>query len=366
MDGLHYEKAAALLNDVLIDMRDFKGRGYHSQSYGSLGICYFQCGDARKASDPMRRALEYCEEEDDSKGVAAYLVNLIEIHRYLGESKSAATLVLRLADCLDQSGMHDQATAARQRALILQKGEPLIRIVVVTSEGTCELDALPKPSGLSLKFDNHRNRISLKRAEALTALGQMLAESGQLEEALRRFEEAAKVDPFDPEPRYHAGLSLLYLERYEEAVESFRATERLAPGWFFCRSNLWVAEQLAAGRFQHKYFLVLSVMESDGSTAEQKAQIAESALTAEPDFVPLYPFLGKNVGDVGGPRAAEAVYRRGLARAEERDVRTRLLLELAILLEPGAERRALFREAAELNGNLAAGAMASVALRFDL
>jgi hypothetical protein len=82
--------------------------------------------------------------------------------------------------------------------------------------------------------------------------------------------------------------------------------------------------------------------------------------------VPLYPFLGRNVEDISGPVAAEAVYRKGLAHAEERDVRTRLLVDLAVLLERGDERTALLKEASELKGNLMAAAMASVALRFEL
>ncbi len=65
---------------------------------------------------------------------------------------------------------------------------------------------------------------------------------------------------------------------------------------------------------------------------------------------------------LGRPTEAEPVLRLALEKATEPDVRTRLLVDLQMLLGDVEEKRRLLNEAVALNGNLAAGAVARVAL----
>ena len=60
---------------------------------------------------------------------------------------------------------------------------------------------------------------------------------------------------------------------------------------------------------------------------------------------------------------AEPVLRTGLEKAEEPDVRTRLLVDLQMVVSDPQEKQKLLQEAVALNGNLAAGAVAQVTLK---
>jgi hypothetical protein len=66
----------------------------------------------------------------------------------------------------------------------------------------------------------------------------------------------------------------------------------------------------------------------------------------------------------GDAAAAAAAYRNGLACASEPDVRSRLLVALAVSSPSAPQRVALLREAVAMpGGNLIAAAMATIALR---
>ncbi len=88
MEELQYREAAGQLADLLIDVRGLKGSGpeaYLPPTFGLLGECYFQCGEAEKAVAPTEQALRICRRTGDKEGVATYLGNLYEIHRYRGD-----------------------------------------------------------------------------------------------------------------------------------------------------------------------------------------------------------------------------------------------------------------------------------------
>ena len=118
-----------------------------------------------------------------------------------------------------------------------------------------ELDEIGCVEGIEGKrvlFVFERNRITLHPAEELTRRGMDLGSQGHREEALALFREAAQADPYDPHAHYQEGYTLLQLQRYPQAIESYQATEQLAPGWFDCRNNLWLTEQLALGKLQRR------------------------------------------------------------------------------------------------------------------
>ena len=57
-----------------------------------------------------------------------------------------------------------------------------------------------------------------------------------------------------------------------DAAEAYRRTEALAPGWYHCRTDGWLAEQIAGGRVPESAFDLLVLLES--LPAAQKRAIA--------------------------------------------------------------------------------------------
>ena len=142
-----------------------------------------------------------------------------------------------------------------------------------------------------------------------------------------------------------------------------RGDRRAGAGWFHCRADRWLAEQLLLGRVEHETFLALVDLEDGPLSPKEKLELARKSLDRWPDIPPLFLQLGKDLAATGQRPEAEAAYRRGLAFAEEPDVRSRLLVDLASLISTQPERTNLLREAMELQGNLVAAAMAAALLK---
>ena len=366
MNDLHYAEAVEILSDLLIDARQLEGSGvehYLPPTLGHLGECYFQQGQAARAVPPFEQALQHCEQSGDGEGVIAYLGSLYETHRYLGQGEAAAGCAARLADTLQAREKEVEAALYRSQAEIVRAGEPLNRVVVMVNDRQYELKDVPTGGEIRVQFAFQRNRLSLKPAQVHTGRGRQLGSEGKFDAALEAFREAARADAFDPQPHYEAGLTLLYLQRHAEAVESYEATEERAPGWFRARSDLWLAQQLLLGRVEQPLFLALRQIEDGKGMPADKLRLADQALAANPDVPPLYLARGKLLVLLGRREEADATYRQGLERAEEANVRTRLLTELGAILPQGAERTSLLRQAVELNGDLVAAAMAFLALK---
>jgi hypothetical protein len=132
MDGFRYAKAQAVLSDLLIDTRELRGSGadkYRPITLGYLGESYFQSGDAQKAVEPTTQALVLCRDCGDTEGELAYLGNLYEMHRYLGQHEAAATWAAQLADAFERQGRLDEARRYRRQEVLVREGEPLNRVV---------------------------------------------------------------------------------------------------------------------------------------------------------------------------------------------------------------------------------------------
>jgi tetratricopeptide (TPR) repeat protein len=364
--GLRYREARDLLADLLIDVHDMKGTGadaYLPITLGRLGECYFQGGEADKAVAPLGQALQLCEQHGDADGVVAYLGNLYEVHRYLGQPGPAADYAGRLADVLDQRGRRDDAARYRKQAAIVRAGEPLNRVVAIRDGRRYELDEAPAIAEGKVQVAFERNRGTLRPAEVLTERGKELAGTGSFDDALAAFRDAASADRFDPDCHYQAGLTLLHLQRPVEAVESYEATEERAPGWYHCRADLWLAQQMTLGKVDHATFLAVHVLEDGPQSPAEKVRIAEQAVARAPDLAVLHLARGKNLARLGRSADAQAAYREGLARSPEPDVKTRLLVELGSVLDNPGKQTAMLEEARALNGNLVAAAMATLALQ---
>lgn len=366
MAELHYAEARSLLADLLIDVRTLEGSGvdtYRAVTLGYLGECYFQGREGEKAIPLMEQALQVCTETGEREGLVAYLGNLYEVHRYLGQPEPAARYAERLAAALEQQGRSAEARRYRKLAAIVRAGEPRNRVVVVVEGVRYELDEVGIVEGQRIQLVFERNRITLRPAAERTRQGEELGGKGQYDEALACFRDAAQADPLDPHCRYQEGYTLLHLQRYPQAVESFEATEELAPGWFHCRSDLWLAQQLALGHLGPDTAMAVLVLQDTPLPPRDKVHLAEQILVRAPRLAAAHLLRGKHLAQLGRVPDALAAYRTGLACAADADVKTRLLVELGVLTEDRTQRLALLGEAEALNGNLVAAAQATLALR---
>lgn len=367
MGELRYAEARQLLFGTLADIRGLTGSAVDSLlpvTHGMLGQCCFQLGEAAAALDPTTAALRLCQEHGDQEGILAYQGNLFEIHRYLGRAGEAADAAQRCAEALTAMGRARQAEAWQRHARLVRAGEPLNRVVALVDNDERELDEVQSVSGQQVHFIFKRNRLTLEPARRRTGEGEQIGAQGHHAEAHTAFQEAARLDPFDPHPRYLSGLALLHLRRYHEAVVEYGATERLAPGWFNCRADLWLARELARGAMDHGLYQVVYLLEDSPMPPQEKVRMAEGALRTAPRLAPLHLFYGHNLATLGAQAEAETAYRNGLGCVTEPDVRTQLLVALGMTVPSERERVALLSEAAAAtNGNLISAAMATLALR---
>lgn len=367
MDGLDFEGALALLTPEAERIEGLSGGSadtMKAMTAGNLATCYFQLGRAGAALPLFQRALALCQEAGDAEGIVAYLDSLFEVHRYLGQGAEAAQAAGELAAVLKRTGPPERAHRFRKLAGIVQRGEPLNRVVADVEGVTLELDELPASGALNFRFSFRRNRPGLSRPTALVEHGRELAREGRFEEALALFAEAGRLDPHSPEPPYNAGLTLLHLERAREAVDAYDTVEALAPGWFHCRSDRWLAAGIAEGRIPYQAFGFLRALENPALDARERLQLARGAVRAAPQVPEFKLHLARQLaaGDRRNPEAWQ-VFADGLQQAKEPDIRSRLLVEAATLLPPSAERDRMLQEALNPAGNLVAAATAWVLLR---
>ena len=120
---------------------------------------------------------------------------------------------------------------------------------------------------------------------------------------------------------------------------------------------------MALGNLGYDTGVAVLLLDDSPLPAEEKIRLAEQILSRAPNLAPAYLLLGKNLAQLGRMQEAQTAYRQGLGCAAEPDVKTRLLVELGVLVEELHQRTTLFREAQTLNGNLVAAAQAMLALK---
>jgi tetratricopeptide (TPR) repeat protein len=224
-----------------------------------------------------------------------------------------------------------------------------------------ELDEMTHPSEGRYQFQFRRNRLQLQKAAALVRQGNELASSGKLADALEKYQEAMETDPHDPDPVFQSGVCLMEMGVHGKAREAFEEVERLAPGWFRCRTDRWLAGSLEQGTVSDEEFRVLRALEDGGLPPGEAIQIAKQAVNKYPGLAPLYLILGDLHRDRSETAQAIACYRKGLELVAEPDLESRLLCALAGLLpKESPERGELVRRALSLQGSLVAQATAAI------
>ena len=174
MQELRFEDVIPLLANLLHDVRglqDVQGNvvaANLSKTYGHLGYSYFQTGRADKAVEPLMQALDLCRQHKDEPGTVAYLGDLFEVHRYLGQPEPAADYAERLANELVQQGQEREAAWFHRQAASVRAGEPLVRLIGEVNGQRYELDDRNIPQEVLINYVNYRNRNNLQPALRLT------------------------------------------------------------------------------------------------------------------------------------------------------------------------------------------------------
>jgi tetratricopeptide (TPR) repeat protein len=75
--------------------------------------------------------------------------------------------------------------------------------------------------------------------------GSIADDAGKPEEALKLYQKAAEVAPARAKPRFEAAITLIHLERYDEAIVNLKKAEELEPNYpspYFALGNLYFAQ----------------------------------------------------------------------------------------------------------------------------
>lgn len=363
--SLRYEEALNELEKLLISFEKMKGPAvdqFLPITIGFIAECYFQKGQPSDSVLYQEKALTLCQERGDMEGVVAYSCNLYEIYRYLGQGQKAAEYGELLISAYERFGNVTEAEKYRGRLHLVREGEPLVRVTALLEGMYYEIEDVPEFTGKNVQFLYERNRITLRRAEHLTAEGIKRAEEGHFEEALPFFSQSAVIDSYAPEPWYHQGNTFLYLKRYADAVESFQEVEKRAPAWYHSIADSWLAIELSRGTIPHELFLTLRELEDMQSPVE-KCRRAMTALRGKVDFAPLYLFYGDALLAISKKDEALEAYKKGLTCSPDRKTQTDLLLKSGTLEGDPRQKHKSLQEAAGLRGNLVSSAMAYLLLK---
>lgn len=359
MEQLEYDELITEARGFVDEFAKLRGSGaQHQQALanGRLGQLLFHSGRVADSGPVFDNALKLCRGAGDLEGQIAYLTALIEVHRYLGDGQ-VLTLAAQLRDVRRSQGQ--SVDAIEKQLTMLRAGEPLCRVICLRNGQEFELDEITSVGQGSYKFHFRRNRPTLEIVTALTRQGSQLASQGELAAALEKYQAAADIDPYDPDPVFLQAVCLLELGAYTQAKAALEEVERLAPGWFRCRSDHWIASGLEDGSISLEQWQVLRGLEDAGLKPPQIESIARQAISRFPDFAPFYLTAGDAALRRGDQPGAIAVYRRGLELSQEPDVESRLACALAANLPAGSPERAeLIARTLRLKGSLVSQATA--------
>lgn len=325
---------------------------------GHLGECYFQNGQAREAVEPTSRAMKMAGEQGDPDATIAYLRNLYEIHRYLGEGEIAAGYARQIADKLYDVGNLFLASNWRHQARAVEKGEQLLRVVIKVGDELFELDEIPVTKTEKVEFVFMRNRYELRTASRLCEQGKAKAEEGKADEAIPFFEQAAQLDKYNPTPHYFIAAVRMHQQKVEQAITAYETTESLAPGFESCRSELWLARQIVSGKLDLDSYGAILRTVNDGAPAEERMALINQLEQKYPEFTEVFYQKGKLLAVSGNRTEALKVWSEALNSADDADVKTRLLADMALLTEDKEEKLKIVAQGKDIeNGNLVATAM---------
>ena len=349
------------------ELRGNSARQHEAILNGRLGELLFQSGAVADSLPVYQRAYKLCQDINDFEGEFAYLSCLVEVYRYLDDRKMVLETAQAIRDSQVRHGLPTEEVDAKIR--LFEQGEPLCRMVLRLGEKQLELDQVKKiGENETCQFLFVRNCMELDKSTILVQQAYELLSNGNQADALDKFLEAHEVDPRNPNPLYQAAACLMDMGMYAQARDTFEEVDRLAPGWFQCRTGKWIANEIEEGRVAGEQYLMLRLLQDgrDGFGQEEMIGMAEKAVEKFGDFAPFHAELGNILQQNDQPEKAIEVFLNGIEAAKEPDVESRLLVALAGLLPAESpERKSLIERAASLEGSLMAEATIAILRSMD-
>ncbi len=332
-------------------------------THGFLGESYFQKGEMDIAEKHVEQALQCTTMQGDYEASLAYLHNLYEINRYAGKREKAKEFAETIANKAYDRGELVTASNWRHHANAVLN-EPLHRVIVKIGDELFELDEIPKIEGERVEFIFVRNRLELVWCSAKCYQGRELTTEGKYDEALKVFEEAATFDKYSPQPYYMSGNIKLASRNYGPAISDLEKVDELCPGFETSRADLWIARQLFEKKMDHDACMVIFETNNESIPIDERIEICRNMVKKYPNFGEAYWREGKLLADSMRMEEALAAFRKGAEVAEEADVRSRLLRDIASLCNDEDEKRKYFKEACDIEkGNMLAQAMSCYFLK---
>lgn len=326
--------------------------------HSRLADLLLHSGHAEAAIADYDAALQFAKQAGFVEGAVLQLRSLMETFARLGDAR-LNTAAEQLKQVLASTGGNPAIVDLRLAELTSDK--PRCRVLYIEENRPHEIESVKQLSCEQIELQYYRPHGTLLKAQVLTEQGKDLASTGSIDQAIACFEQARATDPLDPDPTYHLAKCLLHTGRFVDAEKLFVEVETLAPGWFNCRSDRWLAHAMATGRFEDQQMQALRIASDGGLDPARRIELAKRAVEAAPDFAPLQLALGDLCRAEGQRTAAEDAYRNGLQSVEDPDTASRLHLGLASVLPLDSEERTdELRRAQKPNGNLIAAASAKL------
>ncbi len=175
---------------------------------------------------------------------------------------------IALAYCLAAAGKNDEAGDAFERALELKLG----RIQRPFRDGLAKL-ADGRTDEAMKRFHEVFRAVPRMAAEYLDAANEH-RRAGEYEEALEALDHALDLNPRYPDLHNFRGIVLCDLERFDEAVGSFRRSSELSPTHGVPRLNLAFA-YLRAGQVPDAEGVLESILDNKPTDPVASAKIEE-------------------------------------------------------------------------------------------
>ncbi|KAA2240935.1 hypothetical protein F0L74_24540 [Chitinophaga agrisoli] len=162
-----------------------------------------------------------------------------------------------------------------------------------------------------------------------------LGGSGKYDEAIKKLEEAMKMEPTWPYPVYDLAFTYLLKGDPAKALEYYQQTDRLEPkGFFTAKTAIYSLEGEKTGKFPAGLYMAYIQIEWTNDPAK-KMEIAKAITEQAPAYAPAWKELATLTED---STLRLAAINTGLSKDPDPDTKGMLLINKAIILNENGEK----------------------------
>jgi tetratricopeptide (TPR) repeat protein len=151
--------------------------------------------------------------------------------------------------------------------------------------------------------------------------GRAHGSAGRYAKAEDSFRRAVVLSPDEPYPHYELGFTLSLVGRHDEALEEFALTESLVHGFLSVQIEIYICEQVLAGRIDTDTYGWLRdlqrLTDTGAGLSTQATSIARMVNRRAPDLALGYFYLGKSLFERSPWDAQQALERCVELRPDE-------------------------------------------------